>query len=90
MAMSKDIKKISTEKFQNKLKDQGFVASMEEIIQAVDKSGYASSVNKEQIVPKDELADLEISDKPKEPEEDEVDVGAMAGDQALSDIKSEL
>ena len=49
MAMSKDIKKISTEKFQNKLKDQGFVASIEEIIQAVEKSGYASSQDSEKM-----------------------------------------
>jgi len=88
MAMSKDIKKISTEKFQNKLKDQGFVASIEEIIQAVEKSGYASSQDSEKIIPKDELADLNKNDS--EDDEEEVDVSAMAGDQALSDIKAEL
>jgi cysteinyl-tRNA synthetase len=90
MAMSKDMKKLSTVKFQAKLKDQGFVASVEEIIQAVDKSGYANSIDKDVIVPKDELADL-TSDDPKDEEpEDKVDVGDMAGDQALSDIKAEL
>lgn len=90
MAMSKDMKKLSTEKFQAKLKKQGFVASTEEIIQAVDMSGYANSVDKDAIVPKDELADLTSND-PKDAEpEDKVDVGDMAGDQALSDIKAEL
>ena len=88
MAMSKDMKKLSTEKFQAKLKDQGFVASIEDIIQAVDKSGYANSVEKYAIVPKDELEDL-TSDAPKEPE-DQLDVSNMAGDQAMADIKAEL
>ena len=91
MAMSKDMKKLSTEKFQAKLKDQGFVASIEEIIKAVDTSGYANSVDKDVIVPKDELADLGADpEMSAEPQDDEVDVGGMAGDQALSDIKAEL
>jgi len=89
MAMSKDMKKLSTEKFQSKLKDQGFVASVEEIIQAIDKSGYANSVDKDSIVPKDELAlNMPSTDAPDD--EEGVDVSGMAGDQALSDIKAEL
>lgn len=87
MAMSKDMKKISTVKFQEKLKQQGFIASIEEIIQAVDRSGYANSVDKTIIVPKDELGDMSSSES--EPE-DQVDVSAMAGDQAMSDIKADL
>jgi len=82
---SKDIKKISTEKFKNILAKQGFVASTDEIIQAVDMSGFASSVNDVEIIPGDELSgDVDTDSEPS------VDVGKMAGNQALSDIKSEL
>jgi len=82
---SKDIKKISTEKFKNILAKQGFVASTDEIIQAVDMSGFASSVNDVEIIPGDELSGNVDTDS-----EPSVDVGKMAGNQALSDIKSEL
>jgi len=82
---SKDIKKISTEKFKNILAKQGFVASTDEIIQAVDMSGFASSVNDVEIIPGDELSGDVDTDS-----ESSVDVGKMAGNQALSDIKSEL
>jgi len=82
---SKDIKKISTEKFKNILAKQGFVASTDEIIQAVDMSGFASSVNNVEIIPGDELSGDVDTDS-----ESSVDVGKMAGNQALSDIKSEL
>jgi len=82
---SKDIKKISTEKFKNILAKQGFVASTDEIIQAVDMSGFASSVNDVEIIPGDELSgDVDTDSEPS------VNVGKMAGNQALSDIKSEL
>ena len=60
--------------------------SVEEIIQAVDKSGFASSVNKFEIVPASELS----IDNDSEEEKPAVDVGDMAGNQAMSDIKSEL
>jgi len=83
IAMTKDIKKISMEKFGEVLAKQGYPASVEEIIQAVDQSGFASSVNKVEIIPNTELGDKNI-DKPT------VDVGDLAGNQAMSDIKSEL
>jgi len=84
IAMAKGLKKVSMAKFEEVLAKQGFPASVEEIIQAVDQSGFASSVNKVEIIPSSELG--------IEPEEEEptVDVGDMAGDQAMSDIKSEL
>jgi|DEB0MinimDraft_6_1074348.scaffolds.fasta_scaffold69450_2 hypothetical protein len=84
IAITNGIKKISTKKFSEVLAKQGFPASEEEIIQAVDKSGFASSVNKAEIIPNTELG-LE-----KDEEEPSVDVGSMAGNQAMSDIKSEL
>jgi len=82
---SKDIKKISTEKFKNILAKQGFVASTDEIIQAVDMSGFASSVNNVEIIPGDELSgDVDTDSEPS------VDVGKMAGNQAMKDVKAEL
>lgn len=83
--MAKGIKEIKTEKFKSLLAKQGFVATTDELIQAVDKSGFASSVDAEKIVPKGELpADMNTD------AEQTVDVGNMAGDQAMQDIKADL
>tara|TARA_E500000178_G_C16466839_1_gene506981 strand:+ start:86 stop:415 length:330 start_codon:yes stop_codon:yes gene_type:complete len=85
LSMSKNLKKISTEKFQTALAKQGFVASIDEIIQAVDQSGFASSVDSTDIVPASELGkDVNTEVDPS------VDVSKLAGDQAMSDIKAEL
>jgi hypothetical protein len=84
IAMAKDIKKISMKKFEEVLAKQGYPASVDEIIQAVDQSGFASSVNKVMIIPSSELGiDVDQSDP-------SVNVSSMAGNQAMSDIKSEL
>lgn len=83
--MAKDIKEINTEKFKSLLAKQGYVTSTDELIQAVDQSGFASSVDAEKIVPKGELpADMNTD------AEQSRDVGAMAGDQAMQDIKADL
>lgn len=83
--MAKNIKEIKTEKFKSLLAKQGFVTTTEELIQAVDKSGFASSVDAEKIVPKGELpADMNTD------AEQTVDVGNMAGDQAMQDVKADL
>jgi hypothetical protein len=85
MAMAKDIKKISTEKFRNALARQGYDVTIDQIIQAVDQSDYASSVNDTEIIPANQMSgDVDTDSEPS------VDVGKMAGNQALSDIKSEL
>lgn len=84
-AASKKIKEIPTEKFRTILAKQGYQSSIDEIIMAVDRSGYASSVDKEKIVPLNQLpADLDTDPEPS------VDVGKIAGDQALSNVKSGL
>ena len=83
IAIASGLKKISMAKFQKTLAKQEFPASIEEIIQAVDKSGFASSVNKVEIIPNTELG------LDKDNNEPTVDVGGMAGNQAMSDIKSE-
>jgi hypothetical protein len=83
--MSKGIKEIDTEKFKRLLAQQGFVTSTDELIQSVDQSGFASSVDAEKIIPKGELpADMNTD------AEQTRDVGAMAGDQAMQDIKADL
>jgi hypothetical protein len=83
--MAKEIKEIKTEKFKALLAKQGFVTSTDELIQAVDQSGFASSVDAEKIIPKGELpADMDTD------AEQTVDVGNMAGDQAMQDIKADL
>jgi hypothetical protein len=83
--MAKNIKEIKTEKFKALLAKQGFVTSTDELIQAIDQSGFSSSVDAEKIVPKSELpADMEND------AEQTVDVGAMAGNQAMQDIKADL
>lgn len=81
--ISKDVKKVSTEKFKSLLAKQGFVVSTDEVITAVDASGFARSVNSQEIVPGDEMGDIENDDTG-------VNVDDLAGSQAIKDIKSEL
>lgn len=82
---AKDIKEIPTEKFKKLLANQGYITTTDELINAVDKSGHASSVDKDKIVPKNQLP----ADMNTDPE-DAVDVGDVAGNQAMQDINSEL
>lgn len=82
---SKNLKKIKTDQFKNLLAKQGYVASTEEIIQAIDASGFASSVNDQEIIPNSELSgDIDTDAEPS------VNVGKMAGNQAMKDIKADL
>jgi hypothetical protein len=81
--MSKGIKEIKTEKFRQLLAKQGYVTTVDEIIQAVDQSGFAVSVNADTIVPQGELpADMT--------DDNDTDVGDMAGNQAMKDVKADL
>lgn len=86
VAMSRDIKKISTEKFLKVLSANNYDdLTLDQLKLAVKDSGFASSIDDKVIIPKDELgADVDTDAEPS------VDVGAMAGNQALSDIRSEL
>ena len=51
--MADDAKKIPTEQFQSELSKQGFVTTTDELIKAVNDSGYASSIDKDFIKPKE-------------------------------------
>ena len=86
IAMKRDIKKVSVKKFKTILSKNGYKdLSTDQLKLAVDQSGWASSIDDTTIVPKDELGtDIDTEVEPS------VDVGAMAGNQALSDIKSDL
>ena len=85
MKMDSD-ESLSTNEFKSILSDEGYVATTDEIIKAVNDSGYASSIDKELIKLKNQMS----ADVDTDEQEPSVDVGKMAGDQALSDIKAEL
>ncbi len=86
MYMKQGAEEIPMDEFRAKLSKHGYNASAEEIIAAVDASGMASQVDRTRIVPTSELPDDLAGDE----EEMGADVGAMAGDQAMADINSEL
>lgn len=82
--MNKGLKEISTDRFKSLLAKQGYVTTTDELIAAVNDTGFVTSVDSEKIVPKGELPD---NMKDAEPT---VDVGNMAGNQAMQDIKADL
>ena len=81
--INKGLKEISTERFKSLLAKQGYVTTTDELISAVNDSGFASSVDNNKIVPKPELPDDMNNDQQG------VDVGNMAGNQAMKDIKAD-
>lgn len=77
---------IPTETFKAELEaNTGLVLDTGTLIKAVNDSGYASSVDDENIRASNELP----SDIDTDPEAT-VDVGKMAGNQAMKDIKADL
>ena len=60
---AKGIEDIPTEEFRSLLAKQGYVTTTDELIAAIDKSGHASSVNRDTIKPKNQLpAELSVGD----------------------------
>lgn len=92
MAMADDITKIPTRTVQDMLRRSGYNVSTDELIMALDQSGFTSSQDKKMITTKDEIPP-EISQNnydARSPDSDNdtgVDVEKMAGDQAMKDIK---
>jgi len=82
--MNKGLKEISTERFKSLLAKQGYVTTDDELIAALNDSEFVTSVDSEKIVPKGELPD-NMKDA-----EASVDVGKMAGNQAMQDIKADV
>jgi len=52
---AKGVQDIPTEKFRSLLAKQGYVTTTDELITAIDKSGHASSVNRDIIKPNNQL-----------------------------------
>ena len=90
MAMADDIGKIPTATVQDMLRKSGYNVSTDELILALDQSGFTSSQDKKIITTKDEIPpEVTQSDYDASPETPDtgVDVDKMAGDQAMKDIK---
>jgi len=90
MAMADDIGKVPTATVQDMLRKSGYNVSTDELILALDQSGFTSSQDKKIITTKDEIPpDVQQSDYDASPENPDtgVDVDKMAGDQAMKDIK---
>ena len=90
MAMADDIGKVPTATVQDMLRKSGYNVSTDELILALDQSGFTSSQDKRMITTKDEIPpDVAQSDYDASPENPDtgVDVDKMAGDQAMKDIK---
>ena len=90
MAMADDIGKVPTATVQDMLRKSGYNVSTDELILALDQSGFTSSQDKKMITTKDEIPpDVTQSDYDASPENPDtgVDVEKMAGDQAMKDIK---
>lgn len=92
MAMADDITKIPTVTVQDILRRSGYNVSTDELILALDQSGFTSSQDKKMITTKDEIPpDVVQSDydarEPDDGTDSGVDVEKMASDQAMKDIK---
>jgi hypothetical protein len=92
MAMADDITKIPTRTVQDMLRRSGYNVSTDELILALDQSGFTSSQDKKMITTKDEIPpDVVQSDydarEPEDGNDTGVDVEKIASDQAMKDIK---
>lgn len=92
MAMADDITKIPTVTVQDMLRRSGYNVSTDELILALDQSGFTSSQDKKMITTKDEIPpDVVQSDydarEPDDGTDSGVDVEKIASDQAMKDIK---
>lgn len=86
MFMADDVQSISTEKFSNMLAAQGYTVSDEELIAAVDASGFAASISQDEITPKGELPpEIMGGDQEELP-----DTADMASDAAMDNIEDDL
>ena len=92
MAMADDIGKVPTATVQDMLRKSGYNVSTDELILALDQSGFTSSQDKKMITTKDEIPpEVTQSDydarTPDTDDDNGVDVEKMASDQAIKDIK---
>lgn len=84
MAMSRGDTEISTEEFKRRLAREGFRITTDQLVQAVDQSNFATSVDRDKIVPKSQLPDQL---KAASPEDAASKVSDLAQQQASKDLK---
>lgn len=85
------VEDMPTEEFRRVLAAQGFITTTDELVQAVDQSGFASSVDHDTITIADVDDELDVADDELPDDFDSAEqVSNMAGSQALDDIKSDL
>ena len=82
-----DVSEIPTEEFRKSLADDGFLMSTDELIKALNDMEVIDSADENSIVPKGKIANG-VTDP--DAEDQGVDVGAMADDQALGAVKDNL
>lgn len=82
IALSKDIKAISKQKFIDLLAKQGFTITDAELVPAINATGFSAMINGDQITFANNVGGKELPPT--------VDVGDVAGNQAMKDIKAEL
>jgi len=87
-AVGGDMNEIPTEAFRKFLAQDGFLLSIDELVKALQDMDVVQDANDEVITPKGKIPNDMA--EPEEPQEPEVDVGDMAGDQAMSAVKDEL
>ena len=82
---------IPTDEFRMALADDGFMLSFEEMKASMEEMGVVANVGPDSITPKGKVSnDLVDPEGEEEFAEPEVDVGDMAGDQAMSAVKDQL
>lgn len=86
VAIRKGIKEIPTEKFMNRLARDGFVITVNQLIQAVDQSNFAERVDKDKIVPKGQLPGEMAGTSPEAQQDSGERVSDIAQTQARSDV----
>jgi hypothetical protein len=87
-AMAQGVEDISTPKFQKILFKLGYNASIPELIQAVDQSGFASSVDANTIRPTNQLPD-DLAQDAEDAGEQEVDIGKKVNSNAAQSVKQD-
>ena len=83
-----DVSEIPTEEFRKSLADDGFLMSTDELVKALNDMDVVSSADENSIVPNGKIQNDTV--EPDAEQDDAVDVGAMANDQALGDVKTDL
>ena len=89
--LGKEINDIPSDEFRMALADDGFMLSFDEMKAAMEQMGVVANIGPDSITPKGKIPnDVAEPEGEEEFAEPEVDVSAMAGDQAMSAVKDQL